>query len=188
MRWCNENVCGLHLCFYFAILLEVKKDYSLFVGWVTHLCFLINKVIHCIVDWTQSIHVRQIFTSAISWRHWKLWHYWCVLLTRKHYLRGSKIVWWMHLLEDICHSLLGISFHSHSCQLSLWNCTLIVTLLNLFMWQEILCHDSTNLLEVFQDLCSWILLLFLLSWTESLKLVVHVKSQFWTCTTIKDND
>ena len=90
----------------------------------------------------------------------------------------------MHLLEYVGHALLGISLHAHSLQLSLGDCTLIVTLLNLLVRQEVLSHDPTDLPEVLQDLCSGILgLLLLLSRAKFVKLIIHVQCQLGTCAT-----
>ena len=92
----------------------------------------------------------------------------------------------MHLLENVGHALLGIPFHAHPLQLCLGDCTLIVTLFDLLVRQEVLSHDPTDLLEVRKDLCSSIFGLdlgFLLSGAKFVKLIIHVQCQLWTCTT-----
>ena len=47
----------------------------------------------------------------------------------------------MHFLENRGHTMLRILFFSHLRQLTLWNGRLLVTLLELFVRQEVLSHD-----------------------------------------------
>ena len=57
----------------------------------------------------------------------------------------------MHLLQDGGHALLSALLLSHFGKLTSWNRRLLVTLLELFVREEVLRHDARNLFEVIQD-------------------------------------
>ena len=79
----------------------------------------------------------------------------------------------MHLLQNAGHSLLRLLLFFHFSQLAARNCRLLVAFLELFVRQEVLCHDTGDLFEVIEDGKSRILLALI--WRAELaELVVRV--------------
>ena len=55
----------------------------------------------------------------------------------------------MHHLQNVGHSIGCVLFNSDACQLILRDLSFLVTLLDLFMRDEVLSHNSADLFEVF---------------------------------------
>ena len=65
-----------------------------------------------------------------------------------HLLR--EVVGRVHHLENVCHAVGSFLFNTLSIHFLLRNARLLVALLQLFMGDEVLCHDATDLFEVFE--------------------------------------
>ena len=77
----------------------------------------------------------------------------------------------MHLLEDGSHAMLSTFFLAHLGKLTLWNGSLFVSFLQLFVGQKVLRHDARDLSEIVKNSEASILD-FLFRWTESFELIV----------------
>ena len=67
--------------------------------------------------------------------------------------------------------MLSVLLFSHLGELTLWNRRLLVPLLKPLMRQEVLSHDTRDLLEVIQD-CKACIFYLLLRWAEPAEFVV----------------
>ena len=142
----------------------------------------INILTHLVHNGALILIYRLSLSRSELWGHWELWlKHGALLLPWKHDLWCCKVVGWMHHLEDIGHSLLSITLHAHSRQLCLWDCRLVVSLFDFLVGAKVLGHYSADLSEVFEHSQPRILLLLLLSRAELVIVIVHIKSQLWTC-------
>ena len=96
-------------------------------------------------------------------------------LARQENLGSSKVARRVHLLQDAGHALLSLLFFFHLCELAPRDRCLLISLLKLFVRQEVLGHDARDLLEVIKHGKSRILLPLI--WrTESAEFVIGVQS------------
>ena len=84
----------------------------------------------------------------------------------------------MHFLQDRGHAMLSTLFLSHLGELALRDSSLLISLFQLLMGQEVLCHDTRDLLEVVED-CKASILYFLLSRAKSAELVTPTERCMW---------
>ena len=84
----------------------------------------------------------------------------------------------MHFLQDRGHAMLSTLFLPHLGELALRDSSLLISLFQLLMGQEVLCHDTRDLLEVVED-CKASILYFLLSRAKSAKLVTPTERCMW---------
>ena len=69
----------------------------------------------------------------------------------KDALGRGKVVWRMHLLQNVDHAVLRTFLLSHLAELVLRDGSLLVPFLQLFMHDKVLCHDARDLLEVVEN-------------------------------------
>ena len=90
----------------------------------------------------------------------------------------------MHLFQNVNHTMLRAFLLAHLAKLILWNSSLLIPFLQLFMCDEVLSHDARDFLKVVKDGESGIFDL-LLRWTEAAERVVTVESGLGFCGTIR---
>ena len=111
-------------------------------------------------------HARTVASIGHHRTVWRLFN-----LAWQKGLRRCEVAWRMHLLQDGGHAMLSILFLSHLGKLAFRNGSLLVSLLQLLVRQEVLGHDARDFFKVIEDGKAGILY-FLFRWAELTEVVV----------------
>ena len=143
------------------------------------LCRLTLRCISTLLKLSFSRIWRVSWRSIVKSMHSASVHNWFVLglCPGESVLWRGEIVWWVHLFQNADHTMLCALLLAHLSELILRNSCLLVPFLQLFMCDEVLCHDAWDFLIVVKDGESGIFDLSL-RWTETAEGVVHVDCRF----------